>query len=105
MSMHYRTWTSVARLPFGDEAKWLPLTRHLDRVHPELGPVATWDDDGSSIVLIIAERQPDPTAAAESAARVISEALHATGLADRVPRVFEVEPVQDRAAYASSASC
>ncbi len=30
MSMEYRTWTSVADVPFSDEPTWLPLSRHLD---------------------------------------------------------------------------
>jgi hypothetical protein len=68
-----------------NEATWLPLTRHLEHEHPELGLVATWEDDPSAIVLVLAGDQPDPASAAESAARVVSEALHASGLADRSP--------------------
>jgi hypothetical protein len=95
MTMEYRVWTSVANVPISDEAAWLPLTRHLEREHSELGPVATWEDDGSKIVLVLADDQPDPASAAESAARVVSDALHATGLADRYPTVFLVEPAED----------
>jgi hypothetical protein len=67
----------------------------LEREHSELCPVAMWDDDGSKIVLVLADDQPDPASAAESAARVVSDALHATGLADRFPTVFQVEPAED----------
>jgi hypothetical protein len=95
MIVEYRTWTSVANVPFGDESIWLPLTRHLEREHPELGPVATWEDDASTIVLLLADDQPDPATAAENAARVVSDALHASGLADRFPTVFQVEPAAD----------
>ena len=43
----------------------MPLTEYLEREHPELGPVATWEDD--AIVLILADDEPDPaTAARES---------------------------------------
>ena len=98
MTMEYRTWTSVANVPFTDEAAWLALTRHLEREHSELGPVATWEDDGSTIVLVLADDQPDPASAAESAARVVSDALHATGLADRFPTVFQVEPAEETVA-------
>jgi hypothetical protein len=98
MSMEYRVWTSVANMPFSDEAAWLPLTRHLECEHSELGPVATWEDDASTIVLVLADDQPDPASAAESAARVVSDALHATGLADRFPTVFQVEPATDTVA-------
>lgn len=93
MIMEYRTSTSVADVPFSDESKWMPLTEHLEREHPELGPVATWEKD--AIVLILANDEPDPATAAENASRIISEALHATGLADRFPTVFEVKPVTD----------
>jgi hypothetical protein len=95
MIMEYRTWTSVANVPFGDESKWLPLTRHLEREHPELGPVATWEDNASAIVLILANDEPDPATAAENAARVVSEALHVAGLADRFPSVIQVEAAAD----------
>ena len=94
MIMEYRTWTSVADVPFSDESMWLPLIRHLDRTYPELGPIASWDDE-TTMVFILANDEPDPATAAENAARVVSEALHATGLADRFPTVFEVEPATD----------
>ncbi len=95
MIVEYRTWTSVAHVPFRDEPKWLLLTRHLEREHPELGPVASWQDDWTTIVLILANDEPDPATAAENAARVVSDALHATGLANRFPTVFQVEPATD----------
>ena|ERR1700691_2539560 len=93
MMMEYRTWTSVANVPFHDESMWLPLVRYLDKYHGELGPVASWEED--AIVLILADDEPDPATAAENAAHVVSEALQATGLADRFPTVYEVEPVTD----------
>ncbi|HYM46603.1 MAG TPA: hypothetical protein VES65_10665 [Solirubrobacteraceae bacterium] len=71
----------------------MSLTRYLEREHPELGPVATWDE--TAIVLILANDEPDRASAAENAARVVSDALHATGLADRFPTVFQVEPATD----------
>ncbi len=85
----------MANLPFGDESMWLPFMRHLESEHDELGPIATWEEDGSAIVVVTADDQPDPAAAAENAARVVSDALHASGLADRFPTVFQVEPVGD----------
>jgi hypothetical protein len=95
MIMEYRVWTSVANVPFSDEAAWLPFMQHLERKHDQLGPVATWEDDGTAIVVVTADDQPDPASAAESAARVVSDALHATGLADRFPTVFQVEPATE----------
>ena len=95
MIMEYRTWTSVADLPFGDEAGWLPLTRYLDREHVGLGPVFSWEDGGATMVVILASDEPDPAAAAENAAHIVSDALHATGLADRFPTVFQVEAASD----------
>lgn len=92
--MEYRTWTSVANIPFEDEAAWLPLTVHLEREHGDLGPVASWEEDGT-LILILADEQPDPAAAAESAAHVVSKALHAVGLADRFPSVFQVEALSE----------
>lgn len=94
--MEYRTYTSVADVPFSEESKWLPLTRYLDREYADLGPVATWEEN--AIVLILADDEPDPATAAEKAARVVSEALHATGLADRFPTVYEVESATDEIA-------
>lgn len=91
MIVEYRTWTSVANVPFDDESIWLPLTRHLEREHSELGPVATWEDDALTIVLVLADDQPDKAAAAQRAADIVSEALRSTGLADRFPSVFRVE--------------
>ena len=95
MIMEYRTLTSVADVPFRDESIWLPLIRYLDSKHPELGPIASWEDDATIIVLTLANDEPDPATAAENAARIVSEALHATGLADRFPTVYEVEPADD----------
>lgn len=92
--MEYRIWVSVADVPFSDESMWMPLTEHLEREHPELGPVASWDD-WTTIMLILASDEPDPATAVENAARVVSEALHATGLADRFPTVFQIEPATD----------
>jgi hypothetical protein len=98
MIVEYRVWTSVANVPFNDESTWLPLIRHLENEHDELGPVATWEDDGSTILVVTADDQPDPASAAESAARVMSDALHATSLADRFPTVFQVERATDTVA-------
>jgi hypothetical protein len=92
--MEYRTWTSVAGVPYRDESVWLPLMRYLDKEYAELGPVASWDDE-TTIVLILADDEPDPATAAEKATRVVSEALHAAGLADRFPTVHEVQPAAD----------
>jgi hypothetical protein len=93
--MEYRTWTSVADVPFGGESKWLPLTNRLERKHPELGPVVTWQDNATTIVLILTSDEPDPATAAENAARVVSNTLHAADLADHFPTVFRVEPATD----------
>jgi hypothetical protein len=93
MIIEYRTWTSVADVPFSDESKWMLLTRYLELKHPELGPVASWE--GEAIVLILASDEPDPATAAENAARIVSDALHATGLADHFPTVYQVEPATD----------
>ena len=95
MIMEYRTWTSVANVPFSDEPKWLALSRYLDENYGELGPVGSWEDDWTTIVFILANDEPDPATAAEHAARIVSEALHATGLADRFPTVYEVELVTE----------
>jgi hypothetical protein len=94
MTMEYRTWTSVADVPYSDESLWLPLIRYLDKTHGELGPIGSWDDE-TTMVFILADDEPDPATAAEKAARVVSEALHATGLADRFPTVYQVEPATD----------
>ncbi|HEY2537642.1 MAG TPA: hypothetical protein VGI24_11755 [Solirubrobacteraceae bacterium] len=73
----------------------MSLTEYLEREHAELGPIASWEDDWTTLVLVLANDEPDPATAAENAARVVSEALHATGLADRFPTVFEVELATD----------
>ena len=86
----------MADVPFSDEPKWLSLTRYFDREYLDLGPVATWEE--TAIVLILADDEPDPATAAENAARVVSEALHATGLADRFPTVYQVEPATEEVA-------
>jgi hypothetical protein len=95
MMMEYRTWTSVANVPFSDESMWMALSRYLDKNYPELGPVGSWEDDWTTIVFILSNDEPDPATAAENAARIVSEALHATGLADRFPTVYEVELVTE----------
>jgi hypothetical protein len=91
MTVEYRTWTSVAGLPFEVEDGWLPVTRHLERQRPDLGPVATWE--GDSLVLVLAAEHPDAATAAEQAALVVSDALHACGLTDRFATVFRVDAV------------
>ncbi|HYM56301.1 MAG TPA: hypothetical protein VES97_13135 [Solirubrobacteraceae bacterium] len=92
--MEYRVWIVVADMPFRDEAKWLPLVERLERERPEFGPVASWDDE-ATMVLTLAHDEPDRAAAAESATRVVGEALRATALADHFPVVFRVEPAAD----------
>jgi hypothetical protein len=95
MTMEYRSWIAVADVPFSDEPTWMRLAEHLERAHPELGPVASWEDDGTAIVFIVASDEPDRATAAANAARVVSDALHASGLADRFPEVRRVEEAQD----------
>jgi hypothetical protein len=94
MIVEYRIWISLADMPFREERKWLPLTEHLEREHPEFGPIASWDDE-KTMVLTLAHDEPDRASAAESATRVLSSALRATDLADHLPVVFEVEPATD----------
>jgi len=94
MTMQYRSWISLKDMPLREESSWLPLIDHLEREHPELGPVASWDG-ATTMILVLAGDQPDRAAAAESAARIVSDALHATGLSDRFPAVFQVEPASD----------
>jgi hypothetical protein len=90
--MEYRVWISIAEMPFREEEQWLPFIEHLEKEHPELGPIASWDDD-LTMILVLASEQADRAAAAELAAAAVSCALHATALADRFPSVFRVEPV------------
>ncbi len=100
MTMEYRTWTAIDDLPFADESGWLPFTRHLEQTHPELGPVASWDDE-TTIVIILADDYPNRAAAAEGAVSVVEESLRATHLSDRLPRVLEVEAVETQATAAA----
>ncbi|HUB35782.1 MAG TPA: hypothetical protein VL972_03090 [Solirubrobacteraceae bacterium] len=93
--MEYRSWIAVADVPFSDEPTWMRLAEHLERAHPEFGPVASWEDDGTTIVFILANDEPDRATAAANAARVVSEALHTAGLADRFPEVCCVEEAHD----------
>lgn len=91
MKMEYRVWISIANMPFRQEALWLPLVEHLETKHPELGPIASWDDD-MTMVLVLAAHHADRAAAADLAAGVVNDALHAAGLIDRSPTVLRVEP-------------
>lgn len=95
--MEYRSWIAVENMPFADEAAWLPFTRHLERRHGELGPIASWDDD-TTMVIVLADDQADRATATERATSAVSDALRASDMSDRVPRVLEVEPVDTRAA-------
>jgi hypothetical protein len=97
MRVEYRSWIALDNMPFADESLWLPFMRHIERTFTELGPIASWDDD-STMVVVLADDQSDPATAAECATRTVSETLRATNLSDRVPRVLEVEPVDDRLA-------
>jgi hypothetical protein len=92
--VEYRTWISLADMPFRDEDVWLPLTDHLEREYSQFGPIASWDD-ATTMVLILAHDDPDPAAAAEHATRVVSDSLHATGLGTRFPTVFQIEHATD----------
>lgn len=91
MTMEHRVWISIANMPFREEALWLPLIEHLEQEHAELGPIASWDDD-LTMVLVLTEHRTDRAAAAELATGVVNDALHAAGLLDRSPTVFRVEP-------------
>ena len=101
MVMEYRSWTAIADLPFADESKWLPFTRHLERAHPELGPVASWDDE-TTMVIVLADDHPDRASAAARATTVIGESLRATQLSDRLPRVLEVEATETQQAASAA---
>ncbi len=94
MNMEFRSWIALDELPLADESAWLPLARYLERNHVDLGPVVTWEDE-TTMVIVLADDQVDHVSAAERATEVVSDALRAVKLVDRVPRVLEVEPASD----------
>lgn len=90
--MEHRVWISVPNMPFEREAQWLPLIEHLEQKHDGLGPVASWDDE-TTMVIVLAAETADGAAAAELAMSVVREALRAVALFERVPSVSRVQPV------------
>jgi hypothetical protein len=94
MIMEYRTWTSIAEMPFGDERRWLAVMEHLEREHEELGPIASWDDE-TTMVIVLARDEPDEATAARHAAGIVSDALLASRIPDRSVSVIRVEPATD----------
>lgn len=94
MTMEYRTWTSIAEMSFGDERRWLPVMEHLEREHEELGPIASWDDE-TTMVIVLASDEQDEATAARHAAGIVSDALLTSRLPARAVSVIRVEPVTD----------
>lgn len=94
MIMECRTWVSIANLPLDDESAWLPLISQLEREHPDLGPVASWDDP-TTMVIVLSEHAPDKATAAQRAVMLVSEALHRCELSDRFASIFAVEIIRD----------
>jgi hypothetical protein len=92
--MEHRIWISIPNMPFAREAQWLPLIEHLERTHAALGPVVSWDDE-TTMVIVLADETADGAAAAELGMSVVREALQAVALAERAPSVFSVQPVFD----------
>lgn len=92
--MEQRVWISIVDVPFEDESQWAPLVERLERSHPEMGPIASWDDE-KTIVIVLCSDAPDRASAAERGTAVVSEAPRACRLGDRMPSVFRVEPVED----------
>lgn len=92
MIMEQRTRTRITSFPHWDaEPEWQPFIAYLEREHPELGPVLSWDGPDVGVV-VLADDQPDAATAAETAAHVIADALRHAGLGDRFASVEDVEP-------------
>lgn len=98
--MHeYRVWTTVPSLHFANEASWEPFIDALERSHPELGPVISWEgdpaEDSDSAVVVVSTSADDEAAAAQIAAAAMTDALHEAGLGDHYPATYEIERAED----------
>jgi hypothetical protein len=91
MNMEFRVWITIGDLPFPEESKWLPVIERLERTHPELGPIASWDDEQTMVIVMVVDA-PNRATVAERTATIISETLSTTGLTDQFPSVFRIEP-------------
>jgi hypothetical protein len=92
MTVDYRTWITVARLPHEEEAMWLPLIGRLEMTQASLGPVISWEDDTTAQIVLSFKAESESDAAAR-AVGILVEALQAVGLGDRFPKVIDVEPI------------
>lgn len=94
MSMDYRIWIAISEMPFKREERWLPVMAHLESRHPSLGPVASWDD-ASTMIVVLSGEASNQASAAKICREAVNDALRATVDSDRVPSVIRIDSLTD----------
>lgn len=92
-TVEYRGWIKVPDLPYEREKDHERLHAALLADHVDLGPVMTWDDDAT--VVVLATDAEDEAAAASILTGAVSDALHASDLGHLYPAGVEIECAED----------
>jgi hypothetical protein len=92
MIMEHRVWLTIPNLPFTAEQAWEPIITALERDHGELGPVISFEADGSATI-VVADDTPDAAHAARGAVAAVVDTLHSLGRGDLYPTAVKVQPV------------
>jgi hypothetical protein len=92
MSMEHRVWLTIPNLPFSAEQAWEPIITTLEHDHGELGPVISFEADGSAII-VLADDSPDAAHAAHEAVAAVVDTLRSLGRGDLYPTAVKVQPV------------
>lgn len=93
--MEYRGWIKVPGLAFEREVEHERLYEMLLRDHVDLGPVMSWEDGGSTTVVLLGIDAEDEAAAAGAMSAAVVDSLHASGLGHLYPAAVEIEPADD----------
>ncbi|MDP2710272.1 MAG: hypothetical protein Q8O56_03550 [Solirubrobacteraceae bacterium] len=86
----HRVWTTITSLPFDDEARWEPVITSLERDHADLGPVISFEADGSAVIILA-----DDAVTLADSARVANDAITPLLPDGSVIRELRAEPAND----------
>lgn len=92
MTVEHRTWLTIPNIPFENESVWEPIITALERDHGDLGPVISFEADGSATIVVASDATDAANAARESVAAVV-DTLRSVGRGDLYPAAVAVEVV------------
>lgn len=92
-TVEYRGWITIPDLPFSMAAEHERLHDALLASNVDLGPVMTWAEDATVVVLAV--EAEDEAAAAQVFTAAVSDALHVAQLGHLYPAGVDLELADD----------